>query len=146
MSTSKKQITYSQVIALLEEGKTRKEIGEILEITAGEVIALFKHPKLKYKKPRKPVSFEFIVDDEETLELLEEEVSEEVAEKAVEEVVEEVSEEVAEEVEKTEPETVEETNTTDSQVEAEEETSLDAFEAPLEEEPEVTESPKSVWD
>ena len=58
----KKKITLSQILADLDEGKTREEIGNKYELSKSEVKKMFKHPALKGKKPKKQVSFELIDD------------------------------------------------------------------------------------
>jgi transcriptional regulator len=60
--SEKKLITVSQILDLLNEGKTRKEIKEELNLTENEIKFVFKHPKLKGKKAKKPLSIE-LVDD-----------------------------------------------------------------------------------
>lgn len=62
---SKTPITYSQVVTLLEEGKTRAEIRQELGLTHSEMALLFQHPKLKHKRPKIAPSFIFIDDSEE---------------------------------------------------------------------------------
>lgn len=61
-----KQISISQVLADLENGVTRAEIGTKYDITAREVKALFEYPKLKGKKAKKTLKLTFdIIDDTE---------------------------------------------------------------------------------
>lgn len=71
---NKREIKVSEVIALLEAGKSREEIGTELGLTKAEVTALFKHPSLKGKKAKKQLDF-VVVDDisDVTLETQEEE-------------------------------------------------------------------------
>lgn len=71
---NKREIKVSEVIALLEAGKSREEIGAELGLTRAEVTALFKHPSLKGKKAKKQLDF-VVVDDtsDVTLETQEEE-------------------------------------------------------------------------
>lgn len=59
---NKREIKVSEVIALLEAGKSREEIGAELGLTRVEVTALFKHPSLKGKKAKKQLDF-VVVDD-----------------------------------------------------------------------------------
>ena len=59
---NKREIKVSEVIALLEAGKSREEIGAELSLTRAEVTALFKHPSLKGKKAKKQLNF-VITDD-----------------------------------------------------------------------------------
>ena len=63
MST-KVAIKIKDVLALLNEGKVREEIASHYGISRADVNALFQHPELKNKKPRKPLGF-VIVDEEE---------------------------------------------------------------------------------
>ena len=63
MST-KVAIKIKDVLALLNEGKVREEIASHYGISKADVNALFQHPELKNKKPRKPLGF-VIVDEEE---------------------------------------------------------------------------------
>ena len=72
----KKQVTISEVLALLDAGKSRKEIAESLEISQADCTRLFKHPALIGKKAKKQVEFDII--DDTKVEVLE--VSEEVDE------------------------------------------------------------------
>lgn len=58
----KREIKVSEVVALLDAGKSREEIGTELGLTRAEVTALFKHPSLKGKKAKKQLDF-VVVDD-----------------------------------------------------------------------------------
>lgn len=61
--SSTQTITVSQVQALLDEGKSRKEIAEELGVTqryARDVI--FQHPKLKGRKAKKQYDINFVDD------------------------------------------------------------------------------------
>ncbi len=60
----RKQIKISDVIHLLDDGNTREQIAEALDLNTTEIKALFEHPKLKGRraKKKKELSFE-IVDD-----------------------------------------------------------------------------------
>jgi len=60
--SEKKQIKISDVVALLQEGKTRKEIAEHYDIPQSSVKKIFQHPKLKGKKSHKTPDYE-LVDD-----------------------------------------------------------------------------------
>lgn len=62
MSIERKQITVSQILTMLEDGKDRVAIKAELGLTGAEMSLLFSHPKLKNQKPKRPVSFE-LVDD-----------------------------------------------------------------------------------
>lgn len=61
------KITLSAIEELLEQGFTRPEIAAHFGISRLEVGKLFQHPKLKNRKPKKAVSFEFIDDSEEEI-------------------------------------------------------------------------------
>ena len=61
-----KTIKLSEILALMEEGKTRKEINAIYgETDAAMKQKVWSHPKLKNKKSAKPVNFAFEDDTEE---------------------------------------------------------------------------------
>lgn len=64
MSDSKKKITVSGVISLLDQGKHRNEIKKELNLSDHDMKVLFGHPSLKGLKPRKvkETSFELIDD------------------------------------------------------------------------------------
>lgn len=62
MSTEKKVVRISEVIDMLENGKTRPEIREELGLTASEITLLFKHPQLKGRRAKQPTNLE-IIDD-----------------------------------------------------------------------------------
>jgi len=95
MSTeTKKTIKISDVLADLENGVTRVQIGTKYQISAREVKALFDHPKLKGKKAKKGIALSFTIEDDTTVA---EEIAEEVVETAANVVSEEVTEAVAEE-------------------------------------------------
>lgn len=55
--TTKKEIVLEDVLAYLNEGKTRKEIAEIYSLSNRDMINLFKSPGLKGKKVKVPPSF-----------------------------------------------------------------------------------------
>lgn len=59
------RITFTAVEELLEQGFTRADIAKHFGISLLEVASIFKHPKLKNRKPKKAPSFEFIDDSEE---------------------------------------------------------------------------------
>lgn len=86
----KKQIFISDVLEYIRIGKTREEIREIYELSRGELVELFKHPQLKGRRTRQPITFSLIDDVTETAE----EVSETTQENVQENVQEEVKEEV----------------------------------------------------
>lgn len=92
----KTEIKISEVLSLLEEGKTREEIRDYFDITKPDLVALFKHPLLKGKKAKKQRSF-VVVDDVSTEEV------EQISNVAVEEEVPTIQdfEETIEEVEQT---------------------------------------------
>lgn len=64
MSEERKQLKLSDIIALIEAGKTRNTIRKELGLTIAQVAELFKHPKLKNKRARgsRGVAFD-LVDD-----------------------------------------------------------------------------------
>lgn len=56
-----KEVKLSEVISLIENGKTRKEIAQIYELSSVQQRQLFNHPKIKGLHPkRKPLN---IIDD-----------------------------------------------------------------------------------
>lgn len=59
----KRKITVSEVLSLLDEGKTRKEIEKYFGLNPREAKELWKHPKLINKKPAKYSVGIVIVDD-----------------------------------------------------------------------------------
>lgn len=75
------QIRISDLLEYLDEGLTREEIAEKLGINMNECRKLFQHPKLKGRKPKKPLPFILIDDTEdentEAEEIITEENSEE---------------------------------------------------------------------
>lgn len=71
--SEKKQIKVSEVIALIENGKTRSQIREELGLSLQELAVLFKHPKLKNRRAKSVPTIEIIDDLEETLEVVEDE-------------------------------------------------------------------------
>lgn len=60
--SDKKQITISEVLGLLEQGKKRSEIATHFGITGADCKKLFAHPKLKGRKAHKAPIWE-LVDD-----------------------------------------------------------------------------------
>ena len=62
--SDRKQITISSIVALLEEGKTRREIGEHFGLSQSDVKRIFQHEKLKGRKPHKVPTFELVDDTE----------------------------------------------------------------------------------
>lgn len=82
----KREIKVSEVISLLDAGKSREEIGQHFELSNADLTALFKHPSLKGKKAKKQRNF-VVVDDTTT--------NEEVAQIADDIAVEDIQEEVA---------------------------------------------------
>jgi hypothetical protein len=87
---SKKTITISGILADLENGLTRVQVGEKYKISPREVKALFDHPKLKGKKAKKSFALSFEIEDD--TEVTTENVVEEVVENAAEEASSEVDE------------------------------------------------------
>lgn len=93
---NKREIKVSEVIALLEAGKSREEIGAELGLTRVEVTALFKHPSLKGKKAKKQLDF-VVVDDTSDVTLETQEEEETLTEEPQNEFQEELQEEIQEE-------------------------------------------------
>lgn len=60
--TSAKKIVLSEVLALLNEGKSRKEIGAIYGLKGKALQALFQHKQLKGRKVKTVVALD-IEDD-----------------------------------------------------------------------------------
>lgn len=87
----KREIKVSEVLALLEAGKSREEIGVELGLTKAEVTALFKHPSLKGKKAKKQLDF-VVVDDTSDVTLENQEEEETLTEELQEEIQEEQTE------------------------------------------------------
>ncbi len=58
----KRVIKTSEVLELLEIGKTRKEIGEMYNLSDSDLKRLFKHPTLKGRRSKKEL--DFIVEDD----------------------------------------------------------------------------------
>lgn len=61
----KTQIKISDILTLLEQGKTRVEIRQTLGLTHKDMSEFFKHPKLKNKRPKSNSNFELVDDTEE---------------------------------------------------------------------------------
>lgn len=59
---SKQKIKISEVLQLLEEGKTRPEVAEHYGISMADCRKLFKHPKLKGRKAHKAP--DFVLEDD----------------------------------------------------------------------------------
>ena len=66
MATERRTISISAVLADLESGMTRIQIGEKYEITPREVKVLFENPNLKGKKARKRFVPSFEINDDVT--------------------------------------------------------------------------------
>lgn len=105
MQENRTQIKISDVLELIRIGKTREEIRIHYELSKGELVELFKHPQLKGRRTRTPISFE-IVDDvsapqenvQEEVEVVQETTQEEVRETTQEEVQGDFSINIQEEV------------------------------------------------
>jgi transposase len=93
-----KDIKVSQVLTLLNEGKSREEIADHFEISMADCKRLFQHPELKGKKAKKQPAFN-LIDDVNGEEISQPEVEEEVINEEVTDEQEEVldTEEVASE-------------------------------------------------
>ena len=102
-------ITASQILADLQSGLTRKDIGEKYGLNGKQVAALFKNPSLKHKKTIKEKGTAFIfVDDVAGEQAAAQTTAQAVEETATTEIVEETvfaqTATVAEEVEEQEAE------------------------------------------
>ena len=62
------EIKISEVLSLLEDFKTRDEIGEHFELNKNEVKVLFAHPKLKGQRQRLKPTFSIKDDTVDTVE------------------------------------------------------------------------------
>ena len=60
----KTKIRPSDVIIMMNSGVTREGIAEYYNLDKKDLKELFSHPKLKGLRARKPLSFEFVEDDE----------------------------------------------------------------------------------
>lgn len=60
----KKVISIKEVLTLLDQGKSRKEINEHFNLNPKEIEALWNHPKLKNKRPAKYANNIEILDEE----------------------------------------------------------------------------------
>lgn len=89
-----KEIKISEVLALLDAGKSREEIAEHYGISMADCKRLFNHPSLKGKKAKKQPAFTIVDDTAEATE----EVSNPVVEETEEEVIEDPQMDVAAEV------------------------------------------------
>lgn len=89
---TKPQIKISEVLDLLEKGKTRPEIAEHYGITASDVVTLFKHKSLVGKRPKKQPNFEIVDDTQEVAETVSEEVANGQAHRPFSDVEEELEE------------------------------------------------------
>jgi len=74
-----KDIRISEVLALLNQGKDRKEIAKVFDISAIDCKKLFQHPALKGKRVRKQPDFN-IIDDVSNVEIVQQRVDQELAE------------------------------------------------------------------
>jgi len=60
----KTQIKISDILAMLQNGKTRNDIAEHYGINMTEMKEIFKHPQLKGKKTKKPKELSYqLIDD-----------------------------------------------------------------------------------
>lgn len=64
MSNATVQLTVSGILADLQNGLSRKDIGQKYGLKGTEVAALFKSPKLKNKKTIKPKTYSFVLVDD----------------------------------------------------------------------------------
>jgi len=56
---NKPVVKKSNILELLEQGKTRKQISEHYDLTMGDVRKIFQHPDLKGRKPKSAPGFIF---------------------------------------------------------------------------------------
>lgn len=63
----KVKINLSEVINMLEEGTSREKIGEYFGLNKAETTLLFKHEKLKGRRPKKIPNFVIVDDTSETI-------------------------------------------------------------------------------
>lgn len=61
----KRVIKTSEILELLEIGKTRKEIAEMYNLSDSDLKRLFKHPTLKGRRSKKEL--DFIIEDDTTI-------------------------------------------------------------------------------
>ena len=91
-----KNIKISEVLALLDEGKSREEIAEHYGISMPDCRRLFKHEKLKGKKAKKQPSFSITDDTEEGIDELTNPLAEAIAsDEEIEEEQHDIAAEVA---------------------------------------------------
>ena len=63
--SEKRKIVLQDILAMLEEGKSRKEINEYYELNPREAKVLWANPKLKgVKKAKYSIGFELIEEEE----------------------------------------------------------------------------------
>ncbi len=62
--SDKVEVKVSEVLEMLEKGKTREDIGKHYGFTKSDVAELFKHPSLKGKKTKKIKEKPFIIVDD----------------------------------------------------------------------------------
>lgn len=62
------QIRVTDVIAMLEDGKSREEIGEHYGLNKSDIKALFSIPQLKGKRAKKQRPFQIIFDEADEVE------------------------------------------------------------------------------
>lgn len=62
MADQRQQLSVSQVLADLADGKSREEIKEKYNLNSNDMKKLFDHPKLKGRRTKKAPSFQ-LVDD-----------------------------------------------------------------------------------
>lgn len=65
MSTEKKQVTVSQLLADVNAGLTRSEIKAKYELSGKDMATAFSHPKLKGVKAKAKSDFELVDDTDE---------------------------------------------------------------------------------
>lgn len=63
-TSAPRRITTSGVLALLNEGKSRKEIKEIFNVSNSEMKVIFDSPSLKGKRTKKSRRTSFILEDD----------------------------------------------------------------------------------
>ena len=64
----KVKVKISDVLSLLDQGKTRKEIGEHYNLSNNDVKAMFLHPELKGRRTKAKKEVGFVFEEDTTTE------------------------------------------------------------------------------
>ena len=62
--TEKRKITVQEILRMLDEGKSRKEINKYFQLNPREIKEVWKHPSLANKKPAKHTIGVILVDED----------------------------------------------------------------------------------